>query len=367
MSKKGWMLPAGLTAGALCAIAVGQLLFVHGTAHHGTALAHEARPVTVVSAQADRYRDRRRYVGTVEPWVSASIGPQVVAAYIDDVKVRPGAVVAKGDLLATLDCRSANASARAVAAQADAIEQLRGALSSEAKHMGNLVGTGFVSKTEAERRGAQSMAEAARGAAARAQLAGSQVAVSDCNLRAPFAGEIGGRFADPGAFASPGMRLLSLVDRSQVRVVVNVPETDFDAVAPDTQVLIRFLSSEREVRGTVTRRSPEADAATRTIEIEVDLVNADRTLPTNTTAELWVDVGEAKDASRIPLTAATVRGDKAKLFVVDGAQAHAKTVSVLGEAEGQLYVARELPPGARVVTEGRSNLHDGDRVAAVAR
>ena len=362
--KNRWQLPLIVGVGVLSLIGVGQLVFMHGTDDHGTALDSAPREVSTVSANAAQYHRQRRFVGTVEPWVSARIGPQLIAAYVKDVFVRPGAIVKANDLLATLDCRSASASSRAVAAQAEAIDQLQVAMSSQAKHMGNLVGTGYVSENEVVQHNAQSMAEAARGAAARAQLAGTAVAVSDCNLRAPFAGEIGGRFADPGAFASPGVRLLSLIDRNVVRVVVNVPETDFAAVAPQTAVRIRFLSTGREVDGQVTRRSPEADPMTRTVEVEVDLQNTDHTLPINTTAELWVDVSAPQDSTRIPLSAATVRGEKAKLFVVEQGKAKARTVAVVGEAEGELYLDRALAPGSVVVTEGRSGLHDGDTVTA---
>jgi hypothetical protein len=44
--------------------------------------------------------------------------------------------------------------------------------------------------------------------------------------------------------------------------------------------------------------------------------------------------------------------------------AHKTSLSVLGERGGSLFVAPSLAPGARLVTEGRSTLSDGDRVRA---
>ena len=65
--------------------------------------------VSVVKVQSVAFRSSRTYVGAIEPWLEASVGPQLVAAYVDTVLVRPGSVVKRGDVIATLDCRNTNA------------------------------------------------------------------------------------------------------------------------------------------------------------------------------------------------------------------------------------------------------------------
>jgi multidrug efflux pump subunit AcrA (membrane-fusion protein) len=66
----------------------------------------------------------------------------------------------------------------------------------------------------------------------------------------------------------------------------------------------------------------------------------------------------------LPLYVASVQGEKAVLFVVEGDIAHSRVVRVKGEIGGSLYVDSTLAPGARVVVEGRPLLEDGDRVSA---
>ena len=63
-----------------------------------------------------------RRTGTVEPWISAKVGPQYVSAYVDTVLVRPGAVVKRGRVLATLNCQNPAAMTRAIAEQARAVD-----------------------------------------------------------------------------------------------------------------------------------------------------------------------------------------------------------------------------------------------------
>jgi deazaflavin-dependent oxidoreductase (nitroreductase family) len=146
--------------------------------------------------------------------------------------------------------------------------------------------------------------------------------------------------------------------------VVDAPEIDFDVLAPGTEVHVQALAIHRDFVAKIARRAPAADLATRTVHLELDVADANRELPVGTTADVRIDVGEPEAATEIPLAAATVRGNKATLFVVDQGTAHKKTFPVKGERAGRLYVDTSLAPGSRVVTEGRALLNDKDKVTA---
>jgi len=328
------------------------------------ALSGVAKPVTVVAAQAAAFRDSRVYVGTIEPWISAKVGPQLVSAYVDTVLVRPGALVKKGDVIATLDCRNASATSQAVAMQARALEARQHAVANEASRVQGLLDGGFVSANEAEQKEAQSTSELANLLATQAKLLGSSLEVNDCILRAPFDGEIATRSTDPGAFVRPGLAIVYLVDRSTLRIVGDAPEIDFAVVAPDTKVTVHVISTGKSLEATISRRAPAADAATRTVHFELDVPDPTRTIPVGTTGEIHVDVGEPRPAVQVPLTAAVVRGSNASVFVIEGDVARARVVPLLGEREGVLFLDAKLAPGTHVVTEGRALLNDGDHVAA---
>ncbi len=330
------------------------------------ALASSAQPVTVVKAQGVEFRPFRTYIGLLEPWQSAKLGPQFISAYVSSVLVRPGAVVRKGDVLATLDCRHSTASTRAVAMQASAIDARQKALTDEAVRTQSLLDGGFVSANEVEQRVAQSVSEQAQLEAGKAQLARSTLDVNDCILRAPFDGDVATRDIDPGAFVHPGTELVSVVDRSIVRVTAEAPEVDFPVVEPATKVKMRFLATGQDLNGVIARRAPAADMGTRTVHFEIDVPDASRSLPVGTTAELTIEVGEPRPASAIPLAAAALRNGKASLFIVDGDVVHSRQVALLGEREGLLYLDPSLKPGTPVVLEGRALLQDGEKVTVGA-
>jgi membrane fusion protein, multidrug efflux system len=348
---------------ASTALALAYIMLMRAEARTSSvSLAAAPKPVSYVAAKEASYRRSRHYVGTLRPWVEANVGPQFIAAYVDTVLVRPGAKVKHGEVLATLDCRNANIASTAVAMQAHAIEAKQKALSDESQRQAKLLDGGFASANEVEQALAESAAQTAQLESQKATLAHSTLEVRDCVLRAPFDGEVGDRFVDPGAFVRPGTAIVSVIDRSTVRFTGDVPEIDFDLVAPGTAVRIVVDATRQGLEGIVSRRAPHADPDARTVRFEVDLANPGRIIPVDTTGEVTIGVGEPVASTEIPLYAATVRGGRAAVFVVDGDVARSRTVAQLGEIGGSLFVEHTLEPGSRVVTEGRALLRDGDRV-----
>jgi RND family efflux transporter MFP subunit len=328
------------------------------------ALSSEPKPVTVVPAKAATFRASRTYVGRLDPWVVANVGPQFVSAYVDTVLVRPGAVVSKGQVLATLDCRNVSATAQAIEMQARALDEQQKALADESSRVGGLLDGGYVSPNEAEQKSAQSASKQAELLAEKAKLLGTSLEVNDCVLRSPFAGEVATRAIDPGAFVRPGVSIVSVVDRSTVRLIADAPEVDFDVIPPGTKVKIRVYATNKDFVGTISRRAPSADAETRTVHFEVDIPDPGKQIPVGTTGEVHIDVGEPVPATEIPLAAASVRGDKANVYVVEGDVAKKRTVPMKGEIGGSLFLDAELKAGTKIVTEGRALLNDGDKVVA---
>lgn len=355
-----------ISAGAGVLI-LGVVLLSVRASHHVNQVPLEAaaRPVTVVPARSMPYRDTRSYVGAVEPWLEASVGPQYISAYIATVAVRPGDTVKRGQILATLDCSNPTAATRAVEMQARAADARVRAASDEAARFSTMLDGGFVAPNEVEQKNAVSLAESAKLLETQANVLKTSLDVRDCVLRAPFDGEIGTRSFDPGAFIHPGAAIVSVVDRDTMRVTVDASEKDLDALAPSTVVQIDILATGSHLSAPISRRAPRVDPKTRTIHFEVDVPDPGRQYPVGATAIVHVAVGKPVPATEVPIYAATQDEGKAKLFVVEHDVAHSKTLPVTGEVGGAVYFAlAALPAGSMVVTEGRALLSDGDRVLA---
>jgi RND family efflux transporter MFP subunit len=326
------------------------------------ALAAEPKKVTVVPARGVTYRTERRYVGTLRAWQQADLGTQFVAAYLQSVRVRPGDRVKAGEVLATLDCRNASAGKEQVAMQVQALEQEHRALASELERYRRLAAQDFLSANELEKKAAESAATESKLRSLRAQLQARRVEADDCVLRAPFSGEVAERLLDPGAFVRPGDRVLTVVDRQRLRFEFDVPERDYALLPVGTPVELHLLATGSALPGEIVRRAPAARATSRSVRLEVDVMDMPAELPVGTTGEVRIEVGDAVPAVEVPLRAAVVRGDAASLFVDDAGVARKVHAQVLGEAGPRLFLAPELGAGTLVVVEGRSSLSDGDPI-----
>jgi membrane fusion protein, multidrug efflux system len=322
------------------------------------------RPVAVVAAVSAPYRGSRTYVGAIEPWVAADVGPQYISAYVETVLVRPGDSVKKGQMLATLDCSNPTEATRAFRMQAKSAGARQHAAADEATRVASLLQGGFVAPNESEQKNAVSDSEQAQLFEVQARVRKASLDERDCILRAPFDGEIATRMYDPGAFVRPGASIVSIVDRDTLRITVDATEKDFEAVSPTTIVRIDVVAAGAHISAPISRRAPSADPRTRTVHFEVDVADPQRRYPSGTTATVHVDVGAPAVATEVPIYAATQYEGKAKLFVVDHGVAHVLVLPVLGESGAGLFFSPSaLAPGALVVTEGRALLTDGDKVA----
>jgi RND family efflux transporter MFP subunit len=358
-------IPLIVGAAVIVVVALGAFLVWHAEAKtNKVALASSPKPVTTLPAKDQAFRPVHVYVGTLRPWIEANVGPQFVSAYVDTVLVRPGAVVRKGQVLATLDCRNANAETLAISSRAKAIAARQQAISHEAARTAALLDGGFVSPNESEQVTARSTAEASELSAQEADLARSSLAVSDCILRAPFDGEVSLRLVDPGSFVRPSTAMIGVVDRSTVRMTADAPESDFDDIAPGAEVTVHVVATNVDIPATLTRRAPSADPGTRTVHFEIDLPDGDRRIPVDTTGEAHVPVGKPAPATAVPLSAVTMNDKKATFFTAEGGVAHKRTIVELGEAGPDVFFRPdELKPGTPIVVEGRALLKDGDPVA----
>ena len=364
---KSRAIPLIIAGGVTVLLALGAGMVWRAEANvNKVALASIAKPVTVVEARAATFRPARVYVGTLQPWVEARVGPQFVSAYVDTVLVRPGAVVKRNEILATLDCRNASATNQAVSMQARAIDAQQKAIADEAARLTQPARRGlrFAERGRAEDR--TGAAQEAQLLSQKAKMMNAALEVSDCVLRAPFDGEVATRTEDPGAFVRPGTQSSRSSIAASCVSSADSPEIDFGAVAPGTVARVHVLATGKDLKGTIARRAPAADPGTRTVHFEIDMPDPSHELPVGTTGEISIDVGEPSPATELPLYAASIRGEKATLFVIEGDVAHSRTIRVKGEIGGSVFLATDLKAGSRVVTDGRALLEDGDRVSAKA-
>ena len=259
-------LAAGLLAGA--ALAQGQ-----GTV---TAENRTVRDIYAADAVIDAVR---------KATVSAQISGTVTAFYVD-----AGDRVKRGQLLARIDTREADAGSANVAQARAALERAR--LDHERNKA--LVARGFISQaaldqSDASLKAAQASLEAAE--AGRTQAITSR---SFAELRAPIDGVITRRAMELGELAAPGKPVMEMYDPSALRAVGSIPQFALARVNAVKQVSVLVPAADAAVESTQVTVLPAADPRLLSTEIRADLP---ATLPAGvmpgTVAKILVPVGRA--------------------------------------------------------------------------
>ena len=180
-------------------------------------------------------------------------------------------------------------------------------------------------------------------------------------IKAPFAGVVIARMADPGAYAEEGgAALLGIVDAATIRLQIPVIEAESALVTKDQPVEAKIEAlAGLVVKGTVARTGFALDEKTRTLLVEADLPNPDGKLRPGMFAMARVGVERHDQAIVIPV--AGLVKEKAASFVFKHIEGRAKKTPVkAGFNDGTLVEVPELSetdvillPGTMVLTDGQ--------------
>ena len=203
---------------------------------------------------------------------------------------------------------------------------------------------------------------------ARAGLHMAEQQLSDTVLTAPFDGVITGRFKNPGDFVS-AMPLTSLVavsgvDHLEARLAV--PEGVEPFVQVGQPVVAITSPGGLKVTGKVRVKNAAVDAASRTVEVLVDLdPSAGATVRPGTIVN--VDFGGFGDKDGLYLPATAVRGDDkgASVLVVADGKAALRAIQFTQVNPGVVAVRGGLDASSAVILDP-GGLAVGDAVVPLA-
>lgn len=226
-----------------------------------------------------------------------------VSGVVERVLVDRGSEVKAGELLVELSAPEMKAQlaevevrAQAVEAQRAEVEAKRAAAESTWARLKTASATpGAVSTNEIIQ--AEKQVESLKAlltsleksaAAVRAQSDVTKDLIGYLRIQAPFAGVITERMVHPGALAGPAAGpLLELQQVSRLRLVVALPESEWKHMANGARLAFVVPAYPgRTFTGVVARRARVLDAKSRTMPVELDVINGDGALAPGMYAEV---------------------------------------------------------------------------------
>ena len=292
------------------------------------------------------------YVGIIEEQEATAVsftGMGIVKRML----VSEGQAVSRGQLIAEMDdtqARNLLAGAEAQMAQANDALQRYGMLHDN----GSLPEVQWV---EIQSKVAQ----------AKSQLEVAKKNLADCRLVAPVSGIIGRKQIGAGETALPSQAVATILNISNVKVKVSVPEAEIGSISPNTSSIIKVEAIGRSYEGGRIEKGVQADAMTHTYDIRINVPNGDRKLLPGMVASVQftaVAQQSTERAAMLPVTAVQKNAD-GSLFVwtIDKDSTAHRTMVGIGETKGnRIAITTGIGSGQRIVTEGYQKLSEGTKV-----
>lgn len=204
----------------------------------------------------------------------------------------------------------------------------------------------------------------------------ASIDVQRTEVRAPFSGVLTEVLVEKGQYVQPGTPLYRVTRIDAVEIAVPLHPLDFARVAElvlagqqPTVELAENESASTRWTGRVVRILPEADTATRTIDVFVEVSNEDATVPLlpGSFVQARIAGPVLNDVMVIPRAAVMGNRDEStRVFVERSGKAVEIPVEVSRRLEGQAFISSGLTPGDRVVMTNLDAISDGSPVAAQA-
>ncbi len=327
--------------------------------------------------------------GTVRARVTSMLSARIMS-YVQEVRAQAGDAVKHGQVLVVLDARDLEAGKR----QAEAVFHEARAGVPEAEHgiaaakaqmelaritlrrMEELFRKKSISNQEYDEAAARmqvaqatyDMAVARRTQLdakiqqAEAAVRGASVNRDFAEIRAPFAGVVTDRKAEPGSVAAPGAPLLVIEQAGAFQFEASIEESRIGSVKAGTPVTVVLDALDKPVETRVSEIVPALDPTARAFIAKIRLPAA-----ANLRSGLFGRARFAAGSRRaltVPAEAVRRQGQMEMVWVADGGIARNRLITAGERSAGSVEILSGLSEGDRVIFPVAPEVRDGRRVEA---
>ena len=301
--------------------------------------------------------------GTLQPLRQSTLTAEVEGRVLL-VDIRPGDKVAKGQILAHLDSRdllSRLAEQRArfasVQAQYDLAERTL-------RRNEELLARKFISVASLDNSRSSLDSNRENMKAQEALVGLAKQALEKSTIRSPLAGIVSERLVEPGQAVTPGARLFSLVDLSEMELVANVPIGELGNIHAGQLIQLQVSGFGASVTGKVERIAPTADPSTRMIPIYIHIPNPRWELKGGMLVQGRIAIASGRPEPTLRDEAIRLDGQQPYVLRIrdEVIERAAIETGVRDEVSGRVVVHKGLSVGEQVILARITTIEPGQRV-----
>ena len=342
----------------------------------GKPAAGTAIPVRVVQVTQQDVPHYVSGIGAVLSLHSVMIRPQI-DGILTRLLVKEGQTVKAGDLLATLDDRSIQASLDQAKAQLGQNQALLQVALIDLKRYQLLSVDNGVSKQTLDQQQALVNQLKATAQGNQASIAAAQVQLSYTQIHSPVTGRVGIRAVDPGNFlrVSDSQGLFSVTQIDPIAVEFSLPQQLLPTLhnllnAKDPALVKAFVGDSSHSgtplgEGRLSLIDNQVSATTGTIKVKARFDNPDYNLWPGQLVNIEIQTGLSQNALVVPPQVVQRGLDNYFVYRTVGDKVETVPVQLLYQDTG-LNIISGVNPGDTLVSDGQSRLKPGSRVEVLS-
>jgi len=308
--------------------------------------------------------------GTVTPISTVDLHPQITST-IARVHIKEGQFVKAGELMFTLDDRSARANVDKAQAQVVRDQAALADAERQYKRAQELLAQKFVAQSAVDTLKSQLDSARALLNADQAAARSSSVDASYNSIRAPMAGRVGAINVFPGSLVQVATSLTTITQLDPITVAFTLPESALTTLLQaqrDGSVAVKASTGDaaQEVSGALSFIDNTVDPVAGVIRVKAQFGNKDTRLWPGQYVSARLVAQVLKDALVIPQNAIISNTRGTFVYTVDGEQ-NAKVVNIKRlYAFGESAAVSGLDGSEKIVVDGKQNLRPGGKVKIAA-
>jgi HlyD family secretion protein len=349
---------------AILAIAIAVMMTRGSGEAAGGAAAPEARLPTVSVIVPGQTQVARVITasGALAARRDQPIGVPGEGGQVTRVLVDSGSWVRQGQVLATIERSVQTQEAAQLAAQIQAAAADARLAQNEYDRAQALVGRGFISQADVDRKQAARDAAAARVRVAQAQLNATRARIGRLDVRAPTSGLILSRNVEVGQVVGPGSgALFRLALGGEMEMRAQLSQQDVAGLNTGMLATVIPIGTDRQVEGRIWQVSPVIDPQSRQGEVRIAIPFA-RDIRPGGFAEARINSG-ATTAPLLPQSAVLSDARGNYVYLVNGSDEVERRDVVVGTVDDRgVTIAQGLSGQERVVATAGPFVNVGQKV-----
>jgi membrane fusion protein (multidrug efflux system) len=186
--------------------------------------------------------------------------------------------------------------------------------------------------------------------------------IEKTEVRAPFTGILGLKYASPGAYITPSSRITSLQEVNPVKIDFSIPERYIAKIQAGITINFTVQGVDSTFIGEVYAVEPRVDTETRTLQIRALSENEENLLYPGAFANIELILDEIDDALMVPTIAIIPELNAQKVFVSNNGTVEQRMVRTGIRTSEKVQIIDGLERGDVVLITGLLQVRPGMEV-----